>query len=77
MEDEREKTENLSEASIYRVPIMNQCATGFYSDGFYMATGSQITRAARRSVDRRRVYHNEPVRDGFQGRVLIWRRVLN
>ena len=46
---------------------MNQCATGFYSDGFYMATGSQITRAAKRSVDRRRVYHNEPVRDGFPG----------
>ena len=46
MEDEREKTENLSEASIYRVMIMNQCATGsidgfYHSDGFPMNQGRQ------------------------------------
>ena len=42
MEDEREKTENLSEASIYKVPTMNQCATGSI-DGFYNGDGFPIS----------------------------------
>ena len=48
MEDEREKTENLSEASIYKTPMMNQCATGSIDGLTIMATGSQLARVARR-----------------------------
>ena len=60
MEDEREKTENLSEASIYRAPIINQCATGSIDGLTIMATGSQLARVARRRALVWRRVPNEP-----------------